>query len=157
MYTLHSRWMHLRLREALRVILAPAVTRRIFHAFHFLVTDTRLSGRQLPRKRSSLVVLFMAQYAHATNVVAFNGTHQIGTIYGSVVTFDPARRETWHVSRTSKEVIRALNPYAFREINSRSISRPSGMRESRNYSYILKLSEKIIFWERKGAVYISFD
>lgn len=88
--------MHLRLHEVLRVILAPAVTRRIFHASHFLVTDTRLSGRQLPAKGAhSLFCLWRSMHTPlrraANAAVAFNGTRQIGTIYGGlVVTFDLA-------------------------------------------------------------------
>lgn len=104
------------LHEALRVILAPAVTRRIFHASHFLVTDTRLSGqagRQAATcKRSSLVVLFMAQYAHAAHAVAFNGTCQIGTIYGLSRYFWPRgggepgkiRRRDTSLARTRKKL-----------------------------------------------------
>lgn len=86
-------------REVLRVILAPAVTRRIFHASHFLVTDTRLPGQAAICKRSSLVVLFMARSMHTPPPVkrriAFNGTLQIGTIsmvYSLVVTFSITRR-----------------------------------------------------------------
>lgn len=79
--------------EALRVILAPAVTRRIFHASHFLVTDTRPPGRQAAAAAATwqkeltrcFVYALARQYAHAATPggerrIAFNGTRQIGTI-----------------------------------------------------------------------------
>lgn len=156
-YTLHSRWMHLRLHEALRVILAPAVTRRIFHASHFLVTDTRLSDRQLLAKGAhSLFCLWHSMHTprcRAANVVAFNGI-RIEIIYGVLVSryFWPSteKRESappWHILRTSKEVIQAINPYAFiRKINPRAMRHIAIIKDAG----VAKLFQyEIILWRGK--------
>lgn len=101
MYTLHLRQMHLRLQER-GVTCYFGACRNQTHISCVPLSCHRYKTTGASSKRSSLVVLFMAQYAYVATGkrrIAFNGTLQIGTIsmvyvYSLVVTFSITRRTT---------------------------------------------------------------